>query len=290
MALSLVELLENEAVEDIVLGPSGLSFFRDGAWQGPFESIDSSPAALLNLSRQIAEQSAMTLGLTQPTVDAYLDYKENFFRAHVAIAPLVIKGPQITLRRLPQIHRLQLQDFCSDPTIIARLENAVIQGKSILVAGSTGSGKTSLLTALMSLLKENIRVLILEDSPELPLPNGLSTKLLCRINRFGFRSGAFWDLSHLVFESLRMRPDRLILGECRGPEALAIASALQTGHEGIMTTLHAGSCQQALDRFQALAQKQSGDSIQDYKTLWNTVVFIEQDASGHRAIKEILSQ
>lgn len=159
----------------------------------------------------------------------------------------------------------------------------------MLIAGATGSGKTSLLTALLRQIPAQERVLILEDSPEIPVPNALSNKLLSRCDRFGFREGATWDLSHLVFESLRMRPDRLVLGECRGPEAQAIQRALMTGHGGVLTTLHAGSCAQALQRFQELvAAADSTPSAPPVIPLWDVVVHMETRPNGERHITEIL--
>jgi pilus assembly protein CpaF len=289
--MRLEELLERRDVEDIVLSPAGISCFAQGSWTGPEKWEGGGPAELQTLARHIAEQACSTLGLTQPSVDAFLHLAHQTFRAHVVIPPMVLSGPEITLRRLPVNGARGLVDFCDSDRDRARLSKAVREGASFLISGSTGSGKTSLLTALLNLLPESTRTLILEDSPEIPVPNPLSSKLVARTNRFGFRSGAAWDLSHLVYESLRMRPDRLILGECRGPEALAIARALQTGHAGMMTTLHAGSTTQALERFQELATAASGEKMApDYRPLWNFVVQIDQAADGSRRIQEILEQ
>ena len=282
-------LLSDHNIEDIVLSPRGTLFYKEGEWQNSMEHRVPMPE-LWEFSRSIAENSSSTLGLTQPSVDSFWsDPFGNNFRAHVAIHPLVIRGPEVTLRRIPKIRTLKLEQFGIEPKGQSFLEKAVREGKNILVAGSTGAGKTSLITALMDFIPPKLRVLILEDSPELSPPTPFSTKLLTRQNRFGFRNGASWDLSHLVFESLRMRPDRIILGECRGSEAYGIVTALQTGHSGIMTTLHAGNTSEALVRFRQLAEQGGLKPNVETDSLWDVLVHIHQSPSGERRVHEIVA-
>jgi len=286
---TLKELLSDASVEDIVLSPAGVSCYRQGRWSGPNPGPDSEPGNLMRMARGLAETAGMTLGLTQPSIDTFLALDGNRpFRAHVVIAPLALRGPEITLRRLPQAHRFHLQDFSEDPQQVRLLTDAARNGLSLLICGKTGSGKTSLASALLQLLPEFTRTLILEDSPELPLPNALSSKLLARPDRYGFRNGAAWELEHLVFESLRMRPDRLVLGECRGPEARAIAHALQTGHRGMITTIHAGSSRAGLERFEALVRATPQGRALALDGLWDLVVHVSEQRPGVRRITEVL--
>lgn len=286
---TLKELLADTSIEDIVLSPAGVSFYRAGAWTGPNTSPDAEPAQLARLARGLSETAGQTLGLTQPSVDAFLALDgDRPFRAHVVISPLVLRGPEITLRRLPQAHRFNIEDYAEDPAHAATLNSAIRDGLSILICGKTGSGKTSLTSALLQRLPASTRTLVLEDSPELPLPNPLSSKLLARPDRYGFRNGAAWELEHLVFESLRMRPDRLVLGECRGPEARAIAHALQTGHRGVLTTIHAGNCAAALDRFEALVRATPQGRALALDGLWDLVVHVAEVAPGVRRIRELM--
>lgn len=276
--------LRDTSIEDIVLNPRGIFCYSRGEWRGPLGLLGV--ATLQEWARKIAEHGGQNLGLTLPTVDAFLAFDADlFFRAHVAIAPLVLEGPVITLRRLPRLEAYALEDFQITGSERQLILQNLREGKSFLLCGKTGSGKTSFLTALLRHVSPHERVLILEDSPEIPLPNPLSTKLLCRNDRFGFRSGAHWDLSHLVFESLRMRPDRLVLGECRGPEAYAMVQALQTGHRGLLATIHAGSPEQALSRFAELAQAHPHHAGADTREVWDVILYLEENAQGQRALK-----
>ena len=281
--------LEKKEIEDIVLSSRGVFYFEKNSWQGPIQDPICEEKNLFILSRKIADRANITLGLTQPSADSYVDFQDkHFFRAHVVIAPMSLRGTEITLRRISAPKNFQLHNFCEEKEILSKLRSSLTQKKSILIAGSTGAGKSSLLTALMNEIPDNDRVIILEDSPELPIPNDLSSKLSARSDRFGFREGAEWDLCHLVFECLRMRPDRIIIGECRGPEARAIHQALMTGHKGVITTLHAGSCLEGLNRFDELVQNSSKSNLITSKKLWDIILHIKIQQNGERKIQEIL--
>jgi len=283
----LTTLLQDTEIEDIVLNVGGIAFFKKGNWNFKNCKSDTHTFYLKYLSKEIAEQAATSLGLQSPSVDAFItDTQGTVFRAHVVIPPLAPMGTEITLRRLVSKNSLFLLDnFSQNTEILEKLKNAVRLGRSMLISGATGSGKTSLIAALMSEIPQNQRVIILEDSPELPILSPLTTKLLSRNNRFGFREGATWDLSHLVFESLRMRPSRLILGECRGKEAMAIAAALKTGHCGVMATIHAGSNKQALERFTDLA---GINATKPYDCGWDLCLHLQVDpVLGTHEISEL---
>lgn len=282
-------ILENTSVEDIVLTPQGVSFFNNGKWSAPQQDLICTEKNLFILSRRIADRANITLGLTQPSADSFIDFNgEYLFRAHVVVSPMALSGTEITLRRIQQAKRFSLEDFNLDKDTCHALKESILKKDSILVAGATGAGKSSLLTALMNLIPTLDRVLVLEDSPELPVPNALSSKLITRSDRFGFREGAQWDLSHLVYESLRMRPDRIIVGECRGPEAKAISQALMTGHKGVMTSIHAGSCAEALDRFDRLVQGAQSQRTFSSRDHWDLIIHIELSVQGKRKISGLL--
>ncbi len=277
-------LLLDHEVEDLVLKPGRLIYFKRGHWHGPLTSPQCQPRELEQLANYLAERASLTLGLTQPTADSFFELtKDHQFRAHVVIPPMVTLGPEVTLRRIAMVRELSLASFFERDADYKTLSEAFQRGDSFLICGATGSGKSTLLSAFLNQLPLETRILILEDSPELPIPNALSTKLLARPNRFGFRAGVEWGLEDLLFESLRMRPDRLILGECRGREARAIYQALGTGHKGFATTIHAGNCREGLRRFLELAQAEDQKS-----ELWDWILTLSLREDGSRFVSEIL--
>lgn len=279
----LSELFERSSVEDIVLSPKGLSFFEKGKWKKS-QDCQLSNSLLNKICGDIAEQTHQQLSMTQPTVDSRFEYDStHHFRAHIAIEPLAEEGPQITLRRLPGNRSFKIEDFVDSPTKLKIIKSALTQKRNILVSGATGSGKTSFISALLTSLPDTERVLVLEDSPELKVPNELSAKLLCRSDRFGFRTGSTWELNDLVLESLRMRPDRIVVGECRSHEAKGLLQAMNTGHAGCITSIHSGSCAQALRRFAELSQQTAQGCLPE----WELQIQLYCDKSGNRGIQEI---
>ena len=284
----LKELLEKNEIEDILFNGRGIFYYEKNSWQGPYADPICEEKNLFVFSRRIADKANITLGLTQPSADSFIDFQgHQLFRAHVVVAPMSVQGTEITLRRIPAAKKYSLRDFTSDKITEEKLAGFVRDKKSVLIAGATGAGKSSLLSALMSEIPLQDRVIILEDTPELPMPNLLSSKLIARTDRFGFREGAEWNLSDLVFESLRMRPDRIVIGECRGPEALGIYQALMTGHRGVLTSLHAGSCQEAIARFDELVRSATKNSVASSVKLWDAVIFINLAHDGQRVLKEV---
>lgn len=185
----------------------------------------------------------------------FADAKIANFRIHLAIPPLA-KQTSLTLRRhresLVPLQELNQTGFLSNNQlewVTQQLNN----NKNILVVGPTGSGKTTFLNSLLNEIPDKQRLVIIEDTDELLVPNRISTKLLSRENQSGTLSSV--SLSDLVKQSLRMRPDRLVIGEVRGGEAKDLLQALATGHSGSMATLHASSAQQALIRLEMLIQQ-----------------------------------
>ncbi len=279
----LTSLIAECDFEDLFLSTRFVAVCQKGHWS-EVNDFKTNEAELRLFAQDLAQFSESTLNLVNPSLDAFVPglKKNTMLRVHVVIPPLSPDGTQITLRRLDHAQPYDLGSFTKSEQIKSELQNAITDKKSILIAGATGAGKTSLLTSLMTLIPSIDRVLILEDSPELPMIPKLCTRLLARGNRFGFTQGATWDLGHLVFEALRMRPTRLILGECRGAEALGIARALQTGHGGIMSTVHAGSAREALARFAELAQ------ISNKDLGWDLVVHLAINKNQEREITEAL--
>lgn len=204
--------------------------------------------------RAVIERIVTPLGRrideSQPLVDARLP---DGSRVNAIIRPLALRGTCITIRRFPK-RRLMVDDFLRLGSMSARmarfLERAVIAKKNILISGGTGSGKTTLLNVLSGAIPSAERIVTIEDAAELQLHQphvvSLETK---HANMEG--KGAF-TIRDLVKNALRMRPDRIVVGECRGGEALDMLQAMNTGHDGSLTTIHANSPLEALSRLETL--------------------------------------
>jgi pilus assembly protein CpaF len=187
---------------------------------------------------------------SQPLVDARL---RDGSRVNAVIRPLALRGTCITIRKFPK-RRLVVDDLIAlgsmTPRMASFLQMCVAAKKNILISGGTGSGKTTLLNILSTAIPEGERIVTIEDAAELQLPQphvvSLETKLA---NMEG--KGSF-TIRDLVKNSLRMRPDRIVVGECRGGEALDMLQAMNTGHDGSLTTIHANSPEEALSRLETL--------------------------------------
>ena len=159
-------------------------------------------------------------------------------RVHVAAPPVTEYGPCITIRRFPK--RYSVENFIANGTLDVRMAhflNACVIGKqNILISGGTGTGKTTFLNALISLIPPHERVITIEDTAEIPLILPNQVKMMTKPKSFG---GDAINARDLVANALRMRPDRIIVGECRGPEGMDMIQAMNTGHQGSMTTIHA---------------------------------------------------
>ncbi|HYQ15293.1 MAG TPA: CpaF family protein, partial [Polyangiaceae bacterium] len=204
--------------------------------------------------RAVIERIVTPLGRrideSTPLVDARLP---DGSRVNAIIKPLALRGACITIRKFPK-DRLHLQDlvrFGSLTEPMARfLERSVAAKKNIVVAGGTGSGKTTLLNCLSSAIPEQERIVTIEDSAELQLAQPHVVSLETRPPNV--ESKGQYTIRDLVKNALRMRPDRIVVGECRGGEALDMLQAMNTGHEGSLTTVHANTVPETLRRLETL--------------------------------------
>lgn len=204
---------------------------------------------LNRMTRNILDVTGRVLSPDQPYVDIMLP---DGSRVNIVAPPLTQNGPCLTIRKFPT-RRFNLDDLVKfdmmSPNMAAFLQSCVLGKANILVSGGTGTGKTTLLNALASLVPRVERIVTIEDTPEL---------LLTQENIVRLRTKPQMPASppitarELVANSLRMRPDRIILGECRRGEAFDMLQAMNTGHEGSMTTIHANSYRDALARLETL--------------------------------------
>lgn len=246
----LQELLEDETVTEIMVnGPDHIFIEKEGRlqqWQTAFESEDK----LLDVIQQIVAKANRVVNESSPIVDARLFGS----RVHVVLPPVALNGPILTIRRfgktpllIPELLRLGSvsQEIC------IFLEKLVIAGYNIFISGGTGSGKTTFLNALSSFIPRTERIITIEDSAELQIQgNDNLVRLETRnANVEGCKPVTIRDL---IRASLRMRPDRIIVGEVRGAEAIDMLQALNTGHDGSLSTGHANSAADMIARLETM--------------------------------------
>ncbi len=244
-------LIDDEEITEIIInGWDKLWFEKNGCLQ-PYDDAFLSEQTYNNFVHRMFKKCNIQTTINRPFVDG----KWDRHRIHIVAHPVSEQGFQICFRKHPEntwtLSSLEQNNWASSDEV--KQLKSLIQNKSnLLVIGPTGCGKTSVLNAFLNEIQSNERVIILEDTPELTVPNSVSSKLITRIDP-GENLKTI-TLAHLVKQSLRMRPDRLVLGEIRGSEAKDLALALSTGHSGSWGTLHAQSAQQALIRLEMLIQ------------------------------------
>lgn len=205
---------------------------------------------LMNIIDRIVSAVGRRIDESSPMVDARL---KDGSRVNVIIPPLAIDGPVLSIRRFA-VDTLTAEDLTRLKTLtpaVADVLRAVVQARlNVLISGGTGSGKTTLLNVMSSFIPENERIVTIEDSAELQLRQPHVVRLETRqANIEGKGQVVQRDL---VRNSLRMRPDRIVVGEVRGAEALDMLQAMNTGHDGSLTTIHANSARDALSRIEVM--------------------------------------
>ena len=206
---------------------------------------------LMHIIDKIVSAIGRRVDESSPMVDARL---ADGSRVNVIIPPLAVDGPHLSIRRfghIPITEEDLLANHTLTPVMLGLLKGAVASRLNIVVSGGTGSGKTTLLNVLSGFISEKERVVTIEDSAELQLKQRHVVRLECRpANVEG--KGAVMQ-RQLVVNSLRMRPNRIIIGEVRGEEALDMLQAMNTGHDGSLTTIHANSPRDAIARMETMA-------------------------------------
>jgi len=185
-----------------------------------------------------------------PTVDARLP---DGSRVNAVVRPVSIDGPSITIRkfRKDKLSIQQLIDYDSLTQHMAEFIRAcVLAHLNIVISGGTGSGKTTLLNVLSSFIPEEERIITIEDAAELQLQQDHVLRMETKVANIDGRGAV--SIRDLVRNSLRMRPDRIVVGECRGGEALDMLQAMNTGHDGSLTTLHSNSPRDAISRMETM--------------------------------------
>lgn len=246
----LEELLSNPQVTEIMVNAKDEIFIEQSGKIVKSDLEFTSNKAILDVIERIVTPLGRRIDESSPMVDARL---KDGSRVNAIIPPLAIKGPTITIRKFPE-KRILIEDLVSyfslDDDMADFLRLCVAAKKNILISGGTGSGKTTLLNVLASFIPHGERVITIEDAAELKLDHD---HLISLEARPGNNEGkGTIHIRDLVKNSLRMRPDRIVIGECRGPEALDMLQAMNTGHEGSLSTLHANTPRDAIARLETM--------------------------------------
>lgn len=239
-----------DITEIMVNGPNKIFVERNGVIEET-EIVFESPERLDDLIQNMVARVNRSVNEANPVVDARL---EDGSRVNVVLSPIALNGPLITIRKFPE-NPMTIEDLIRyesiTPEVASFLEKLVKAKYNIFICGGTGSGKTSFLNALSSLIPKDERIITIEDSAELQLH---SIKNIARMETRNANTEGKGEIgiNALIKTSLRMRPERVIVGEVRGKEALDMLQAMNTGHDGSMSTGHANSTRDMLSRLETM--------------------------------------
>ncbi|HUT08894.1 MAG TPA: ATPase, T2SS/T4P/T4SS family [Thermoguttaceae bacterium] len=242
-----------------------------------------------SIIERIVAQVGRRIDKSQPLVDARLP---DGSRVNAIIPPLAVKGPCLTIRKFPA-QRLTMDDLVEMGSIskaAARfLRACVIDRRNILVSGGTGTGKTTVLNILSSFIPFKERIVTIEDTTELRLHQEHVVTL--ETKPANVEGAGEYTIRDLVKNSLRMRPDRVLVGECRGGEALDMIQAMNTGHDGSMTTVHANSAREVIERLEVLVLMAADLPMvsihRQIASALNLIVHISRLPGGERVVTQV---
>jgi pilus assembly protein CpaF len=280
-------LLADKTVSDVLVnGPNQVYVER----RGKLELTDirfNSDAHLINIIDRIVSAVGRRIDESSPMVDARL---KDGSRVNAIIPPLALDGPSLSIRRFA-VELLSMDDLIRIGTMtreLAQVLSAIVSGRlNVLISGGTGAGKTTLLNLLSGFIPETERIVTIEDSAELQLQQPHVVRLETRPPNIEGRGAV--TQRDLVRNSLRMRPDRIVIGEVRGAEALDMLQAMNTGHDGSLTTIHANTPRDALGRIENMVSM-TGVTFQikalrtQIASAIDIVVQVERQEDGRRRV------
>ena len=286
----LEDLLADPAVEEVMVNGAATVFVERGGRIEPADACFEDEEALRNAVERILAPLGRRVDELSPMVDARL---ADGSRVNVVIPPLAVDGPILSIRRFgvsrPGPQQLVEWGTLTEPQL-EDLASAVTGRRCILVTCGTGSGKTTLLNALSSFIGAGERVVTIEDAAELRLQQPHVVRLESR--PAGVEGRGEVTIRDLLRNALRMRPDRIVIGEVRGPEALDLLTALNTGHDGALSTVHANSPEDAVSRIETLALMAGvglphGAIVEQTRRGIDLVVHLQRGEDGARRVTEI---
>ena len=244
------ELMEDDTVNDILVnGPDNVWIERAGILEKT-EKYFVNNEQLTDIAKRMVARGGRRIDDSSPLVDSRLP---DGSRLNVVIHPIALDGTSISIRKFSK-NKKSLQELVNFGSMTREMANfLIIAARSrvnIIVSGGTGSGKTTLLNALSNYISHSERVVTLEDTAELRLEQPHVVRLETRLA--GVERTGEITMQDLVINALRMRPERIIVGECRGAEAFQMLQAMNTGHDGSMSTLHANSPRDATARLESM--------------------------------------
>ncbi len=287
----LTELLKDKDITEIMVNsPNEIYIELDGKVIKDESVSFINNDHIIRVVQRLIQPIGKTIDTAHPMVDARLD---DGSRLNAILPPLSLNGPVVTIRKFKS-ELVGIEDFLRTGTLtpyMARfLESCVHAKLNILVVGGTGAGKTTLLNVLSSFCDVHDRIITIEDAAELKLKQPHVISLETRSNNYEGEGAV--TIRDLVINSLRMRPDRIIVGEVRGKEAFDMLQAMNTGHEGSMTTMHANSPEDALNRLETMVLMNGVEipvtAIREYiEGAIQIVVQVKRLSDGRRRISSI---
>lgn len=287
----ITELLKDKSISEIMVnGKDDIYIEVDGKVVKDDTISFINDDHIIRTIQRLIQPIGRTIDTSSPMVDARLT---DGSRLNAVIPPLSLKGPVLTIRKFKQ-DLANIDDYLRSGALtndMAIFLEACVKAKlNIIICGGTGGGKTTLLNILSSFINDNERIITIEDAAELKLHQNHVISLETRLTNYE-GEGAI-TIRDLVINSLRMRPDRIIVGEVRGKEAFDMLQAMNTGHSGSLTTMHANGCNDALNRLETLVLMAGMEipvqAIREYiVNAINIVVNISRLSDGKRKITSI---
>ncbi len=282
-------LMDDASVSDILVNGAGTVYVERGGRLHLTEAQFTSDAELLHTIQRIVARVGRRVDSSSPLVDARLP---DGSRVNAAVPPVAVDGPSLSIRRFGN-SPLLIEDLVARNALakeMVQLLQACVQLRlNVLISGGTGSGKTTLLNALSRSIPEHERIITIEDAAELRLQQ----RHVVRLETKPFSAdGEAVSIRQLVVNALRMRPDRIVVGEVRSDEALDMLQAMNTGHDGSLTTVHANSPRDALSRLEVMVGMANANLgvrniRQQISSAINIIVQVSRLSDGARKVLHI---